>query len=173
MSSNLIDGTLNNFPYLCFMDKYFRLENGERINVIEHTLEQIKLWPNLKMFIATDSQDQGQYSKYATVIVYRYGTRGAHYVYYREDVPRCKDMFTRLYDEAVRTIETAQMIDEEIPVSFEALEFDYNNLPKHNSNKLLSSIRGWVKGLNYKPVFKGSDLIAAKAADHVCRHKRA
>jgi len=153
------------------MEKYFRTEQGERVNIVEHTLEQIQKWPNLEIYIATDSQDQGGKSRYATVIVYRYGKRGAHYIYFREDVPRCKDMYTRLYDEAVRTIDTAQLIDSEIPVKFAGLEFDYNNLPRHNSNKLLSSVRGWVTGLNYNAVFKGDELVAAKAADHVCRHK--
>lgn len=154
------------------MDKYFRTEQGERVNIVEHTLEQLKLWPNLKIFIATDSQDDRGKSRFATVIVYRYGKRGAHYIYYVEELPRYKDMFSRLYDEAVRTIDTAKLIDGEIPIAFEALEFDYNNIPKHNSNRLLSSIKGWVLGLNYKPVFKGDELIAAKAADHCCRHKR-
>jgi len=153
------------------MDKYFRTEDGKIVNVVEHTLEQIEKWPNLKIYIATDSQDSGLESKYATVVVYRYGKRGAHYIYFKENVPR-RDMFTRLYDEAVRTIETAQLIDSEIPISFAALEFDYNTIPRWASNKLVSSIRGWVKGLNYNAVFKNTTndiMIAAKAADHVCR----
>ena len=153
------------------MEKYFRTEDGKVVNVVEHTLEQIEKWPNLKIYIATDSQDVGMLSKYATVVVYRYGTRGAHYIYYKDSVPR-RDMFTRLYDEAVRTIETAQMIDSEIPISFAALEFDYNTLPRWASNKLVSSIRGWARGLNYNAVFKNTSndiMIASKAADHVCR----
>lgn len=153
------------------MEKYFRTEQGEIVNVIEHTLEQLSKWPNMKIYIATDSQDQGQNSKYATVVVYRYGKRGAHFIYYKETVPR-KDMYTRLYEEATRTIEAAQLIDSEIPISFEALEFDYNTIPRWASNKLISSIGGWVKGLNYKAVFKNTSndiMIAAKAADHVCR----
>ena len=153
------------------MEKYFRQEDGTKVNVIEHTLEQLEKWPNMKIYIATDSQDVGRDSKYATAIVYRYGKRGAHYIYFKESVPK-RDMYTRLYDEAVRTIETAQMIDQEIPISFAALEFDYNTIPNWASNKLVSSIGGWVKGLNYKAVFKNSGdhiMIAAKAADHICR----
>jgi predicted RNase H-related nuclease YkuK (DUF458 family) len=157
------------------MEKYFRTEQGERVNIVEHTLEQLKLWPHLKVYIGTDSQDYGKVTRYATAIVYRYGKRGAHYIFHVDEVPKHKDMFTRLYDEGVRTIETAQVIDNEIPIAFEALEFDYNHIPKFNSNKLLASIRGWVTGLNYRGVFKNSDkdmMIAAKAADHLCRHKK-
>lgn len=154
------------------MDKFFKQENGEKVNIVQHTLEQLQLWPNLKIYLGTDSQDYGPVSKYATVIVYRYGQRGAHYIYYVEEVPKQRDMFTRLFEEASRTIETAQLLDSEIPISFEALEFDYNHIPRFNSNRLLSQVRGWVTGLNYKAVFKGGDMIAAKAADHVCRNKR-
>lgn len=153
------------------MEKYFRTEQGQIVNVIEHTLEQLEKWPNLKIYIATDSQDYGNQSKFATVVVYRYGKRGAHYIFYKEATPR-KDMVTRLFDEATRTIETAQMIDNEIPISFAALEFDYNTIPRWASNKLVSSVKGWAKGLNYNAVFKNTSediMIAAKAADHVCR----
>ena len=154
------------------MDKYFRTEGGERVNVVEHTLEQLKKWPNLTIRIGTDSQDFGRASRYATVIVYRYGHRGAHYIYFLEDVPKQKDMFTRLYDEAVRTIEAAQLIDSEIPVAFDGLEFDYNHIPQFNSNRLLASVRGWAMGLNYKAIFKGEEQMATRAADHVCKTKK-
>lgn len=152
------------------MEKYFKTQAGERVNVIEHTLEQLQKWPNLKLYIGTDAQDYGKITRFATCIVYRYGHRGAHFIYFREEVPTVRDMITRLLDEARRTIEIAQIIDEEIPVSFESLDFDFNTVPKWASNKVLSSVRGWVTGLNYKATFKGEHVIATKAADHVCRH---
>jgi predicted RNase H-related nuclease YkuK (DUF458 family) len=154
------------------MDKYFRTEQGERVNVVEHTLDQVEKWPNLRVYVGTDSQDYGGITRYVTAVVYRYGKRGAHYIYFKEEVPRVRDMYTRLYDEAVRTITAAQIIDSEIPISFAGLEFDYNQIPKWASNKLVSSIGGWAKGLNYRAVFKntGDDIMmACKAADHICR----
>lgn len=154
------------------MEKYFKTEEGLKINIVEHTLQELEKWPNLKIYIGTDSQDYGKVTRYVTAIVYRYGHRGAHYIYFKEDVSKVRDIFTRLYDEAVRTIETAQLLDSEIPISFAALEFDYNQIPKWASNKLISSIGGWVKGLNYKAVFKNDNdniMIATKAADHICR----
>lgn len=154
------------------MEKYFKTEEGLKINIVEHTLQELEKWPNLKIYIGTDSQDYGKVTRYVTAIVYRYGHRGAHYIYFKEDVSKVRDIFTRLYDEAVRTIETAQLLDTEIPISFAALEFDYNQIPKWASNKLISSIGGWVKGLNYKAVFKNDNdniMIATKAADHICR----
>lgn len=159
------------------MDKYFRTEWGERVSIIDHTLEQINKRSNLKIYIGTDSQDvkdkkKRKITRYATVIVYRYGDRGAHYIWYEEEVPRVKVLYTRLFDEAVRTIEVADMLSQQLPaVKIEALEFDYNHIPKFKSNQLISSVRGWVLGLNYNPVFKSGDMIACKAGDHICRHK--
>lgn len=157
------------FTYLYIMKKYFKTENGEKVNIVEHTLEQIETFQNISIRIGTDSQDYSDSTYYVTTIVYRYGTRGAHYIYYKEKLPRIRDMYSRLFDEARRTIETAQLIDNEIPVAFEGLEFDYNNIPKFQSNRLVSSVRGWVLGLNYKPIFKGSLMIATRAADHIIR----
>lgn len=156
------------------MDKWFTTEEGDKVSVIEHTLEQIQKWPGLKVYIATDSQDYGPYTVYATAVVYRYGTRGAHYIYFKEKVPRIRDMYVRLYGEGVRTIDTAELISSEIPISFEALEFDYNHISRWASNRLLSVMSGWAKALNYNPVFKNSEdhiMIAAKAADHIARNK--
>jgi predicted RNase H-related nuclease YkuK (DUF458 family) len=153
------------------MDRYWETEERELINVVEHTLQQIEKWPNLKMYIGTDSQDFHKFSRFATAICYRYGHRGAHYVFYLEDVPRMKSMEERLLDEASRTIESAEMITAEIPIAFEALEFDYNHLPRFKSNKVLSTVRGWVAGMNYTPVFKSGQLLACKAADHIVRNK--
>lgn len=154
------------------MEKYFKTEEGKKVNIVDHTLEQLEKWPNIKIYIATDSQNNRANCVYSTVIVYRYGTRGAHYISLTENVPKIRDIYKRLWGEAERTINTAQLIDGEIPISFEALEFDYNHIPKFDSNKLISSVGGWAKGLNYRPVFKNSGvdcMIAAKAADHVCR----
>lgn len=157
------------------MDKYFETEQGTKVNIIDHILEQLEKWPSLKIYIATDSQDQGKFTEYATCIVFRYGYRGAHYIFQMGKVPRVRDTYTRLYNESVRTVETAELIKESLPaVNIEALEFDYNDIKKHFSNKLVSAINGWVKGLGYRTVFKnrGDDMmIAAKAADHKCRHK--
>jgi predicted RNase H-related nuclease YkuK (DUF458 family) len=154
------------------MTKYFRKKDGELVNIVEHTLEQIQQNPNVKIYIGTDSQDEGPCSEYATCIVYRYGRNGAHFIYSRESVPRIWDMFTRLYTEGTRTIEVAELIRAEIlSINFEALEFDYADVKKTLSTRVVSALRGWVKGMGLNASFKGGEKIATKSADHVCRHK--
>lgn len=154
------------------MEKYFRTKEGKLVNIVEHTLEQIQMNPNVKIYIGTDSQDVGEKTDYATCIVYRYGRNGAHFIYSRESVIRIRDMFTRLYTEGVRTVETAELIRTEVPsIQFEALEFDYADVAKTLSTRVVSALKGWVKGLGMNPSFKGGEKISTKCGDHVCRHK--
>ena len=151
------------------MDKYFKTEDGKLINLVEHILEQLKLNPALKIYIATDSQNYGGNSVYVTAIVFRYGTRGAHVVHRKERLPRIRDNFKRLWQEAEYTINTAEMLKQEIPINIEALEFDYNNKKITKSTNLIPSITGWATSLGYKARVKPDEMIAAKAADHYCR----
>lgn len=150
------------------MDKYFKTEQGERVNIIEHTLEQLNKWPSLTIRVGTDSQTYSSITRYVTTIVYRYGNRGAHYIYFMEDVPRVKIDYNRLYDEGLRTIEASEMLTGEIPISIEALEFDYADVKKTLSSQLVSAFRNWG---TFKAEFKSNNMIATKAADHICRHK--
>jgi len=152
------------------MEKYFKTNTGEKVNVVEHTLEQINLWPNLRIYVGTDSQDYGKITRYITCICYRYGHRGAHFVYLKDEVPKIRDLYSRLYTEGVRTVDAALLITEEIPVAIEALEFDYSNIKKTKSTPVVQALKGWVKGLNMNASFKSGEQLATKAADHVCRH---
>ena len=149
------------------MDRYFRTQEGERVNIVEHTLDQIEKWPHLKIYVGTDSQSYSSITRYITCIVYRYGHRGAHFIYYRDEIPRDRDksQFTRLYGEGIRTLEAADLLTETIPVSVEALEFDFADITKTLSSKLVSSFKGYQ---NAK--FKSGEMIATKAADYCCRH---
>jgi predicted RNase H-related nuclease YkuK (DUF458 family) len=150
------------------MEKYFRQQDGELVNMIEHTMEQLQFYPNLKVYIGTDSQVYGSVVRYVTVIVYRYGNNGAHYIYQGDEVPRIKDDFLRLYNEGLRTVEISQYFTEEIPsLAIEQLEFDYAGIKKTLSSALVSVFKGYLKAR-----FKGGEMIATKAADHVCRNYR-
>ncbi len=151
------------------MEKYFKNEQKELVNAVEHTLDQIEKWPALKMYIGTDSQNYSQITRYVTTIVYRYGQRGAHYIYFKEDVPRIRSEYLRLYDEGVRTIAAWEMLTSEIPISVEGLEFDYSDIKKTISSKLVQDFKGWAAGLQQKAVFKSGQMIATKAADHIAR----
>lgn len=152
------------------MKKYFRKEDGTIVNLTTHILEQVDKHNNLTIRIGTDSQDY-KVTKYATVVVFRYGLRGAHYIFHYDEVKRHKTEYLRLYEEGTRTIETAELITREIPISLDGLEFDFADVKKTLSSKLVSDFKGWTQGINQKPIFKSGQMIATKAADHIIRKK--
>lgn len=152
------------------MDKYFRTQEGLLVNAVEHTLEQIEKWPNLRIYVGSDSQvpRNGKrhrgYMVYATAIVYRYGHRGAHYIFNGEEVPIVKDDFLRLYAEGVRTLEAAELLKNELPVEV-TMEFDYAGEKKTLSTMCVGAFKGYQNAR-----FKGGEMISTKAADHIVRH---
>lgn len=148
------------------MEKYFKTEEGELVNIIEHTLEQLKKWPDLTIRIGTDSQNYSGITRYVTTIVYRYGNRGAHYIYYKEQVPRIRSEWNRLYEEGLRTIEAAELLKESSAICIQALEFDYNDHKKTLSSQLVQTFKNWG---GFNAAFKSGEMLACKAADHICR----
>lgn len=149
------------------MEKYFRKQEGELVNIVDHTLEQLEKWPNLKIYIGSDSQTYSGITRYVTCLVFRYGQRGAHYIFNVEEVPKVKDDFLRLYNEGVRTLEAHDMLTSEVSVAIEALEFDYAGIKKTISSALVGVFKGYLNA-----TFKGGEMVSTKAADHVCRNYR-
>jgi predicted RNase H-related nuclease YkuK (DUF458 family) len=148
--------------------KRFKSVDNRVIDVVEHTLEIMKRYPNLKVHIGTDSQNIGLETSYVTVIAYRFGIRGVHYIYTKEKVPLVRDMFTRLFDECVRTLEVAEWFTQQININVE-IDMDYNQDEIAPSHKLIGATRGWALSLGYKVNVKPDIQIATKAADYHCR----
>lgn len=159
-------------PQNFFMERYFRTTDGQLVNVIDHILAQVEKNPHLSIYIGTDSQNDTKRRRttYATVVLFRYGTRGAHFIFLKQTMPIVRDRFTRLFGEAERTIELAEMITGEIPVKIEALEFDYNAKKKTESTKVIPAARGWAEALGYTAHVKPETLLSIRAADHICKH---
>lgn len=154
------------------MDRYFRTVNGELINLMEHILDQVEKNPHLSIYVGTDSQNgtkKRRHTTYVTVVLFRYGTRGAHFVYLKERVPKIKDRYLRLSGEMERTIELAEMITSEIPIKIEALEFDYNSAVQTESTNLVGPALGWAESLGYKGKVKPDTLLSIRAADEICK----
>lgn len=149
--------------------RYFRTEQGDLVNCIDHCLQEVKKHPDLRIYIGTDSQNYGANTVYVTAIVFRYGTRGAHYIYNKTKVPRISDIFSRLFKEGEMSMECASFIQSNSPIKVHAIEFDYNNKKITKSTNLVSTMRGWAESEGYKALVKPDELLASKAADHLCR----
>jgi predicted RNase H-related nuclease YkuK (DUF458 family) len=153
------------------IDKYFKNEKKEIVDAIEYSLDMAKKHPQMKIHVATDSQNYGPITKYAIAIVYRYDLRGAHYIYKIVEVPRIRDHFMRLFQEAELSLRCAELIVLNTPLRVECVELDYNNEKKTISTKVVAAARGWAESLGFKTRVKPDEMMAAKAADHICRHK--
>ncbi len=148
--------------------RVFKKTSGEKVNVVEHTLAQLKESPTITIHIGTDSQNIGDNTVYSTVIAYRFGNRGVHYVVHRQKIPKIVDIWTRLWKEAEMSIETAEWLTQQINVSVQ-IDMDYNGDEEYKSHKLISAAKGWANSLGYKVNVKPNNQIATRAADYCCR----
>lgn len=157
------------------MERYFRTVDGQLVNLMDHIIQQIEKTPNLSIYIGTDSQNsskkgkRGNRTTYVSVVLFRYGRRGAHFVYSKTHVTKIKDRYTRLSKEAEMTIELAEKITSEIPVKITALEFDFNSRIVTESTRVVAPAVGWAESLGYAAKVKPETLLSIRAADHICK----
>mgnify|MGYP001180202107 FL=1 len=148
--------------------RVFKNIKGERIDPVEHTLKILRDYPTVKIHIGSDSQNIGKKTKYATVIAYRYGSRGVHYILSKKTELLIKDMWTRLWKEAEMSIDIAEWLTHQVSVKVE-IDMDYNSDENFKSSKLISASKGWANSLGYKVNVKPNNQIATKAADYHCK----
>ncbi len=151
------------------MIRYFSTEEGEKVNVVDHTIQIMKDNLFTEVYIGCDSQNNKKNTKYATCIVYRYPNKGAHYIYRIDVVPKIKDMFTRLFKECEYSLDIANYLSKEANIKDITVELDYNNIKITKSTPLISATKGWVESSGYKCILKGGLIIACKVADKCCR----
>ncbi len=148
--------------------RIFKDINGNRIDPIQHTLNILKEHPNVQIHIGSDSQNVGKSSKYATVIAYRFGHRGVHYILSKKVEILITDMWIRLWKEAEMSIDVAEWLTHQVSVKVE-IDMDYNSDENFKSNKLISATKGWANSLGYKVNIKPNNQIATRAADYHCK----
>ncbi len=146
----------------------FKDISGKRVETLAHTLKILKNNPYVEIHIGSDSQSVGKQTIYCTVIAYRFGNRGVHYILSKSSVPLINDMWTRLWREAELSIEVAEWITKMIPLKVE-IDMDYNADENFQSHKLISAAKGWANSLGYKVNVKPNNQIATRAADHHCK----
>ena len=146
----------------------FKDINGNIIDPISHTREIIKKNPFVEVHVGTDSQSLAKMTQYITVIAYRYGNRGVHYILKKNGVPQIKDLWTRLWRETELSIDIAESIKKSLNVIPE-IDLDYNENENFKSNKLVNASKGLANSLGYKVNIKPHIQIATRAADYHCK----
>jgi predicted RNase H-related nuclease YkuK (DUF458 family) len=91
--------------------KIFRKSNGKAIDILSYTLKQVTQHPDIKIYVGGDSKLRGDGTiVYYTVVAYRYGSRGVHYVYHKEVVTRKLTKWERLMGEIERIMTQSILI---------------------------------------------------------------
>lgn len=146
----------------------FKDIHGNKIDAIDHTRKILAENPFVSIHIGTDSQSIAKQTRYITVIAYRFGNRGVHYILMKNGVPQIKDLWTRLWKETEMSINVAESINQILNVKAE-IDMDYNEDENYKSNKLVNATRGWANSLGYKVNIKPHGQIATRAADYHCK----
>jgi len=124
--------------------------------------------PLITIHVGTDSQSVAKQTQYATVIAYRLGNRGVHYIVHKIGVPKIKDLWTRLWKETEMSIKIAEKMKKALGIEVQ-IDMDYNEDESFKSNRLVNASRGWANSLGYQVNMKPNIQVATRAADHHCR----
>lgn len=161
------------------MTQGYKKIDGTPVSLVNHILETIKNKPIQSIHVGTDSQNIGRKTVIVTVVAFRYGLntsmynsvagKGVHYVYKRERLKKIRDIHTRLFMEADKSITLANWLREQIPTINLEIDLDFNSDETYTSNKLVAQTKGWAEGLGFKVNIKPNRQVATRAADHLCR----
>jgi len=141
------------------------LSDNSKIDLVTYVGDYVRLKPNTKIFIGTDSQNKGRNTWYALIVMLYEPGKGAHVLYARERHDRINDMFTKLFKEVDYSIQIAEMIRDSGVASILTIDIDFNVDKKYKSNALLLSALGWCAGLGFETRSKPEAYAASYAAD--------
>lgn len=179
--------------------KDYKKFGGEILDDLgEYCRKYIKENPEVVVHIGCDSRQLRKKTLYAIVVCFQHPGHGVHVVFKRVKVPKIRDMFTRLWNEAEysrdlgdyletelrghytrREMEADKLLGQEIISEMKLVDvhLDYNpSKARGKSNVVFESAVGLIKGCGYRVRTKQdpeSDIpnawAATCAADLLCK----
>jgi len=141
-------------------------------DIFKYINDIIKLKPDTKLYVGTDSQNSPKKTTYATVIVLHYNEndsgKGGHVLYTKDILPKYKDRFTRLWGEVERSVEVSIMLAG-LGLDIKNIDLDFNEDPKWQSNTILRSAIGYVESYGFKARWKPHNAFSVRVADQICK----
>lgn len=144
------------------------MNKQEPVNAVDYVRHLLTIHPECAIHVGCDSQNYQKYTVYVTALVFRFPGNGGHVIYRKERVGKIHDLWTKLWGEAERSIQLAELLREQLNVRVKQIELDYNAESRFASHKLLSAASGYVQSLGYEVKAKPEMLVAAWAADVLC-----
>ena len=149
--------------------KVFKTEDGRVVNAITYSLDILRRNKDVKIYVGTDSQNRKYSSEFVTVIAYRSGHRGVHYIYNRTTEKKHRSKEVRLWREVELSVDIAQWLEER-GIKGYCVDLDLNEKITAGSNNLMAAARGYVIGLGFNCTVKPEEQVATRAADHLVRN---
>lgn len=160
--------------------KDFKLFGGEVLDDLgEYLKEYYAQYPDIEIYIGTDSAQHGKITKYATAISLLHPGKGVHVIYRKNIIKRERDMFTRLWNEVEYTREVGEYVheilkdiydnkieDKKIPI----LHLDFNKSPKYKSYVVHDLSMGYLRGFGFDVHSKPGAWVASFCADHLVKN---
>lgn len=169
--------------------KNFKLFGGKEIeNLGEYLRAYVELNPRTKVYIGTDSIQNGKFTKYVTAIGllqpeytgkmgdFHYGA-GVHVIFRRDNIKRIREVYSRLWHETELTLEVATYVHDSLkdmwtqPLNNERIpivHLDLNSSPKFKSHQVHDISVGYLKGSGFEVHVKPEAFMATVSADHLC-----
>lgn len=120
------------------------------------------------VYVGTDSQVHSSYTRYVTVVCLhdnQYG--GAHVIYHSRNAHRPeKELFNRLWEEVVATVEVANRIRQETNIEVKT-HFDINPSEEYRSHVTYKAARGFAENAGFPFRVKPEAWAATCAADRL------
>lgn len=151
------------------MNTNFKTTEKLKVDLIHHCNSVLTKNPDTKIYVGTDSINSKQYTIYCSVVAFRYGKSGAHFIFQKKFISRIKDKYQRLWNEVEYSVELAQYL-EKFGFKVNTIELDLNSDKKWASNGVVGSGVGYCTGLGFNTNIKPEEQISTRAADHILTH---
>jgi len=172
-----------------FTTTKFKKNNGQEINdLISYINDYCNKGEDMRVIVGCDSKQRNKVTIYSLVIVLydEFRHDGAHVVYIRFTTKKEKDLFTRLMNEAVYSLNLGLWLDENLEnvkkpeyklndydksIAMRKIELhvDVNPKPTHKSNIAYNAIMGMLCGSGFYVKSKPIAHAASCAADYLAK----
>lgn len=172
-----------------FTKTKFKKNNGQEIeDLITYITDYTKTGEDMRVIVGCDSKQRNKITIYSLVIVLydEFRHDGAHVIYLRFTTKKEKDLFTRLMNEAVYSLNLGLWLDEKlegitkpdfklndydksIAIRKVELHVDVNPKPSHKSNIAYNAIMGMLCGSGFFVKSKPIAPAASCAADYLAK----
>lgn len=142
--------------------------NEEVVDILDYINKSIQERPGIQLYVGTDSQNNSRSTMYATVILLHFNEngngKGGNVLYCKEQLPKIRDRYTRLWGEVERSIEVANILRNG-GLNIKNIDLDFNEDSRWGSNSVLRAAVGYVEASGYVARWKPMNTHACRVAD--------